>query len=106
MAGIVQQQRECRNGATGNMLAKKTWPGGGSRPRLLPEGRNSRDSQVRDVRLGAGPPRRTARRNSVITQIVRAAENRTDEAGALRDPPRAPHPRVPAVHHFLACEIE
>ena len=23
MAGIVQQQRECRNGATANMLAKK-----------------------------------------------------------------------------------
>src|SRR5580693_2834891 len=44
---------------------QKTWPGGGARPRLLPEGRNFREPQERGARSGAGcPPRRTARGNS------------------------------------------
>ena len=41
----------------------------------------------------------------VESQIVRAAEHGADEAGALRHPPNVAHPRVSAVHHFLAGEI-
>jgi hypothetical protein len=104
MAGIVQQRRDCRNAATADVHTKKRGREGD------PGHVNCQREETFAIpgyglRVGAGPPLRTARRILVIRQVVRAAEKRADEAGALRGPPHVAHPRMPAVHHLPAHEI-
>jgi len=98
-ARIMPQRRN------GEHAHKKTWPGGGIPAMPFARGKKLSRLPFTGCASGAGPPRRTARPILVISQIVRAAEHGTDEAGALRDPPHVTHPRVPAVHHFPAREI-
>jgi len=87
----VKEMPQRRNGEHAH---KKTWPGGGIP--AMPFARGKKLSRL---------PVKGCASRLVIRQIVRAAENGTDEAGALRDPPHVTHPRVPAVHHFPAREI-